>query len=117
MSMLTLNGTVLNVFEMPPYTDKKTGEINPAKSRVQIMAENTLQNGQNRMDLVTLGVDNPEAYQRLVGRSVRVPVGAFVNGSAIQYYALKGQTPEATEARAPAGSGAQPAARASGASA
>lgn len=115
MSMLTLNGTVLNVFEMPPYTDKKTGEINPAKSRVQIMAENTLQNGQQRMDLVTLGVDNPEAYQRLVGRSVRVPVGAFVNGSAIQYYALKGQMPEAAENSVPAGSAATPGTRVSAA--
>lgn len=103
MSMLTLNGQVINVFEMAAYTDKKTGEVSPAKSKVQIMAENTLQNGQARMELVTLTVDTPDAYQRLVGRQVRVPVGAFVSGSAIQFYALKGQAPQQTGAPATPG--------------
>ena len=27
MPMLTLNGQVINVFEQPAYTDKKTGEV------------------------------------------------------------------------------------------
>lgn len=97
MSMLTLNGIVKNVFRTEATTDKKTGEVLPAKERVQIMAENTLQNGDKRIELVTLTVDAPEAYRQLVGRSVRVPVGVFVSGSAVQFYALKGQgKPEAT---------------------
>lgn len=112
MAMLTLNGQIINVFDMAPYTDKKTGEISPAKTKVQIMAENVLQNGQNRMELVTLTVDTPDAYKALVGRSVRVPVGAFVSGTAIQFYALKGQKPQQTgapatpAARCDAGAGA-----------
>ena len=56
------------------------------------MAENILQNGEKRMELVTLKVDHPEAYRALLGRPVRVPVGAFVSGAAVQFYALKGQT-------------------------
>jgi hypothetical protein len=115
MSMLSLNGQVINVFEMPPYTDKKTGEVTPAKHRVQVMAENMLQNGQNRMELVNLTVDDVQPYMTLQGRSVRVPVGAFVNGSSIQYYALKGHKPEVAETRAPAGSVAHAAARVSAA--
>jgi len=96
MSMLTLNGVVQNVFRTDATTDRKTGEVLPAKDRVQIMAENTLQNGQKRMELVTLTVDSPEAYRKLVGHSVRVPVGAFVSGTVVQFYALKGQgQPEA----------------------
>lgn len=90
MSMLTLNGIVQNVFRMEASTDKKTGEVRPAADRVQIMAENTLQNGEKRIELVTLKVESGDAYRRLVGRSVRVPVGAFVSGSAVQFYALKG---------------------------
>lgn len=105
MAMLTLNGQVMNVFDQPAYTDKKTGEVTPAKHRVQIMADNMLQNGQNRMELVNLTVDDPNPYQKLMGRSVRVPVGAFANGSAIQFYALKGHAPEAG---APERSGATP---------
>lgn len=111
MSMLTLNGQVINVFDQPSYTDKKTGEVSPAKHRVQIMAENLLQNGSNRMELVNLTVEDITPYQKLIGRSVRVPVGAFANGSSIQFYALKAHSPEAVAASAPDGSGATPAAR------
>jgi hypothetical protein len=92
MAMLTLNGIVQNVFRTNQTTDRKTGEIIPPSDRVQIMAENILQNGEKRMELVTLKVDHPEAYRALLGRPVRVPVGAFVSGAAVQFYALKGQT-------------------------
>ena len=60
MAMLLLNGTVANVFDTPASTDKKTGELRPASTRVQIHAENILENGQKRMELVTLKVDDGE---------------------------------------------------------
>lgn len=91
MAMLTLNGIVQNVFRKSGGTDKKTGEIIPPSDHVQVMAENTLQNGERRMELVTLKVEHPDAYRKLLGRVVRVPVGAFVSGMAVQFYALKGQ--------------------------
>jgi hypothetical protein len=95
MAMLTLNGTVANVFDQPGYKDKATGEMQPSKHRVQIMAENTLQNGEKRIELVNLTVDDPSLYRALSGRSVRVPVGCFVVGGSVAYYALKGDKPEA----------------------
>lgn len=101
MSMLTLNGQVLNVFDQPASTDKQTGEVRPAKSRVQIMAENELQNGQKRHELVNLTVDDPSLYRSLQGRSVSVPVGCFVSSGAILFYALKGQKPQALAAVPP----------------
>lgn len=91
MAMLTLNGVVQNVFRKTVGHDKKTGEIIPPSDHVQIMAENMLQNGEKRIELVTLKVETPEAYRALLGRPVRVPVGAFVSGTAVQFYALKGQ--------------------------
>jgi len=89
MSMLTLNGLVLNVFDTPQSTDKKTGEVRPASTRVQIQAENTLENGQKRFDMVTLKVADSGAYKDLIGQHVRVPVGAFVANGSILYYSLK----------------------------
>lgn len=89
MSMLTLNGTVLNVFDTPASTDKKTGEVRPAASRVQIHAENTLENGQKRFELVNLKVADGEVYRKLQGKPVRVPVGAFASAGGIVFYALK----------------------------
>jgi hypothetical protein len=93
MSMLTLNGTVLNVFDTPASTDRKTGEVRAASTRVQIQAENTLENGQKRFDMVTLKVQDGEGYKKLTGKHVRVPVGAFVANGSILYYALK-ETPQ-----------------------
>lgn len=95
MAMLTLNGMVLNVFRKDQTTDRKTGEVIPPSEHVQIMAENTLQNGEKRNELVTLKVERGDPYRALQGRQVRVPVGAFVSGLAVQFYALKGQQPEA----------------------
>lgn len=95
MSMLTLNGLVLNVFDSPAGTDRKTGEVRPASSRVQLQAENTLENGQKRFDLVTLKVASADVYRKLIGKAVRVPVGAFVANGAILYYALNNEAPTA----------------------
>lgn len=89
MAMLTLNGQVINVLHIPARTDRKTGEIYPAKDQVQIMAENTLASGDVRMDLVTLTTEHPDAFRKLLGRPVSVPVGVF--GKDVSYYALKNQ--------------------------
>jgi hypothetical protein len=87
--MLTLQGQIVNVFVTPQGTNKDTGEIYGGLHRVQIMAENVLKNGAKRVELVDLTVDDPNPFQRLLGRPVRVPVGAFVAGSQIRYFHLK----------------------------
>lgn len=89
MSMLTLNGIVQNVFSKPASTNKETGEIRPATEHAQILAENILETGEKRLDMVTLKVHQGEAFRKLVGQFVRVPVGAFVSGNSIQFYSLR----------------------------
>ena len=91
MAMLTLNGVVQNVFSKAQTIDKATGEIRPASFHAQILAENILESGEKRLDMVTLKVHAAGVFSKLVGQHVRVPVGAFVNGSSIQYYSLKNE--------------------------
>lgn len=91
MAMLTLNGMVQNVFAKPETKDKETGEIRPATENVQILAENFLESGEKRLEMVTMKVPKGEVYRKLVGQHVRVPVGAFVANGAILYYALKNE--------------------------
>jgi len=91
MSMLTLNGTVQNVFSKAQSTDKATGEVRPASDQAQILAENILESGEKRLEMVTLKVHSGDAYRKLVGTFVRVPVGAFVAQGEIRYYALKNE--------------------------
>ena len=54
MTMLTLNGMILNIYESPKGTNKSTGEIYGGQHRIQVMCENTLQNGEKRMEMVDL---------------------------------------------------------------
>lgn len=91
MAMLTLNGIVQNVFSKPESKDNKTGEIRPASVHAQILAENTLQTGEKKYEMVTLKV-HTEAFRKLVGQHVRVPVGAFVANGAIMFYSLRTET-------------------------
>lgn len=90
MAMLTLNGVVQNVYTQPESKDRETGEIRPASLRAQILCENTTQDGEKRLEMVTLKV-HTDAFRKLVGQQVRVPVGAFVNGGAIMFYALRNE--------------------------
>jgi hypothetical protein len=89
MSMLTLNGTVQNVFASPATTDKATGEIRPASTSAQILAENILESGEKRLEMVTLKIHAGDAYRKLVGKFVRVPVGAFIADGQIKYFSPK----------------------------
>lgn len=87
MPALLLQGTVANVLHVQQRTDKKTGEIYPAKDQVQIMSENVMPNGEKRLELVTLSTDTPDAFRKLLGRPVSVPVGVI---GSVQLYAIKG---------------------------
>ncbi|WP_101050404.1 MULTISPECIES: hypothetical protein [Macromonas] len=89
MAMLTLNGIVQNVFARPASTDKETGEVRPATDYAQILAENVLESGEKRLDMVTLKVRSIDSFRRFLGQRVSVPVGAFVSGKNILFYSLK----------------------------
>jgi hypothetical protein len=93
MSMLTLNGLVHNVFNKPESKDPKTGEVRPASVSAQILADNFLEDGEKRSEMVTLKVPAAavDIYRKMVGKQVRVPVGAFVAQGEIRYYALKNE--------------------------
>lgn len=91
--MLTLNGTVQNVFQSPKGINKEGKEYG-GQDRVQILAETELQNGETRLELVNLTVTNSGSYESLKGQQVRVPVGVFASGRSVAFYALKGAEPE-----------------------
>ena len=91
MAMLLLNGTLINMFDIPARTDKKTGEMQPAAVRLQIQGTNTLQNGQERVELHDIKVPTRTPYEKLLGQPIRLPVGAFSVGSGVMFYALKNE--------------------------
>ena len=84
MAMLTLNGLVQNVYTQPASTDRDTGEVRPESLRAQILCENIMESGEKKLEMVTLKV-HTEAFKKLVGQKVRIPVGAFVAKGAIMF--------------------------------
>jgi hypothetical protein len=90
--MLTLNGKILNIYEAPKGVNRDTGEAYGGQNRIQLMCENMLRNGELRMELVDLSVDEVERYRGMVGQSVAVPVGVYVSSGKPFFYALKKQS-------------------------
>ena len=83
--MLNLEGQVMNVFKAPSGKSKDGKEYG-GEFKVQIQGLNTLRNGEARMDLMTMTCKNPDVYKEALGKTVRVPVGAFPSGNSVQFY-------------------------------
>lgn len=75
MSMITLNGTLLNVFRAPVRKNAEEGE--KEKDKIQILGDIALPNGEVRKDLMTITVKDARRYQDKEGTQVAVSVGAF----------------------------------------
>ena len=75
MSMITLNGTLLNVYRAPVRKGADEGESE--KDKVQILGDVALPNGQIRKDLMTITVKDARKYEGQEGAEISMAVGAF----------------------------------------
>ena len=95
MSMFTVMGKVVHVFDQLGRVDKETGEKLPDSVRLQMMGEMPVDGGDSRLDLITVKVENKETYEKLKGKDIRLPVGAFAPSKGqIIYFVPKGSLPE-----------------------
>lgn len=75
MSMITLNGTLLNVYRAPVRKGAEEGE--KEKDKVQILGNIALPNGEVRKDLMTITVKDSRSYEGQEGSDISIAVGAF----------------------------------------
>lgn len=73
MSMITLNGKLLNTFKQPPRKDSE----DPEKDKIQILGDVVLPNGETRRELITITVKNADHFHSHIDEDISVPVGAF----------------------------------------
>lgn len=87
MSMITLNGQLLNVFRAPVRKNAQEGETE--KDKIQILGNIALPNGESRYDLMTITVRDARKYQDKEGTQIAVSVGVFApqKGSVIFFEA------------------------------
>ena len=91
--MLTLCGTVMNVFVQPGGVSKKTGEAFDPRDKVQILGQIPLPEGGHKLDLVTLNVEHGKVYEALLRKVIRVPVGVYALNRSVGYFIPQGSRP------------------------
>lgn len=94
MSMLTLNGQLINSFKTPE--GEKDGKEYGGQDKVQILGEVVLPNGESKRELLTLSTHNKEYFDGLEGQPISVPVSVFANGKSVTYFIPKGSKPIVT---------------------
>jgi hypothetical protein len=75
MSMITLNGTLLNVYKAPVRKGADEGERE--KDKLQILGDVALPNGEVRKDLMTITVKDSREFNGQEGTEISIAVGAF----------------------------------------
>lgn len=97
MSMLTMNGQLLNIY-VSPKGQNKAGEDFGGQDKIQLLGDVSLQNGETRKDMFTLTAHNVSDFKNLIGKEISVPVGVIANGKAVTFFIPKGSLPSVQSA-------------------
>jgi len=92
MSMLTMNGQLLNIY-VSPKGKKENGDEYGGQDKIQILGDVSLPNGETRKDMFTLTAHNVSDFKQHIGKEITVPVGAIANGKVVTFFIPKGSTP------------------------
>lgn len=82
--MLTLTGKLRTAQVIPQATNRKTGEVYPARSVVQV----EILDRRGLAQLVTLTVPDHRPYEALSGQEVSLPVQAYAQGGGTLQFVL-----------------------------
>lgn len=71
---ITIQGKVIDCYEKPIYVNKETGESTTKKFAVQLLANQKLNNGALKKELVDITIDEKEVqkYQSNVGKDIEI---------------------------------------------
>lgn len=89
INMLTMTGKIANVYVSPTGKKKDTGEVYGGDSRLQLICEVVLRNGEVKVELQDLLCNNPEKFQKEKGKQITVPVGFYIGNGAVRFYLIE----------------------------
>lgn len=92
--MLQITGKVVNVFTQEGGTSKDGTEY-AERHKVQLMGEMALPNGDIKMDLMDLTIDDLTDWTDKQNKTVSIDIGAFApSKGSIIYFVSKGSKPQ-----------------------
>lgn len=92
--MLKLSGKVVNVFTQEGGTSKDGKEYDE-RHKVQLMGHVALPNGDIKMDLLDLTIQDLSDWNDMQGKEVSIDIGAFAPAKGnIIYFVSKGSKPQ-----------------------
>ena len=94
MSLLTMTGTLLNVFKQP-ISQGKDGKEFGGNYKIQVLGSVDLQNGENKKQLIDLTCHDINEFEKFEGQEISFPVGvvAMAKNQAV-FFIPKGAKPE-----------------------
>ena len=71
---IIIKGKVIDCYEKPIYINKESGETTPKKFAVQLLANQKLNNGVSKKELVDITIDEKELqkYQSNIGKEMEI---------------------------------------------
>ena len=71
---IIVQGKVIDCYEKPIYTNKETGESTTKKFAVQLLANQKLNNGVSKKELVDITIEEKEVqkYQSNIGKDMEI---------------------------------------------
>lgn len=71
---IIIQGKVIDCYEKPIYVNKETGESTTKKFAVQLLANQKLNNGASKKELVDITIDEKEIqkYQSNIGKDMEI---------------------------------------------
>ena len=71
---IIIQGKVIDCYEKPIYVNKESGETTPKKFAVQLLANQKLNNGVSKKELVDITIDEKELqkYQSNIGKEMEI---------------------------------------------
>ncbi len=71
---IIIQGKVIDCYEKPIYINKESGETTPKKFAVQLLANQKLNNGVSKKELVDITIDEKELqkYQSNIGKEMEI---------------------------------------------
>lgn len=94
MSMITMEGKLINTFQANSRTDTATGVVTPGKMKIQIMGQMPMESGENRLEMHDLSCNDISAFKPLVGKTIRFALGIMSSDNNTILFIPRGSKPE-----------------------